>query len=373
METQTGHGPQNNFRSTGLKILSAVGFILVLVFGAWGVIQVGRSLSGVSSFLSSAAVSLSSIFVPAERLSINVPTANINSGEPFTFSWTHTNKRSTGTYTVTFGCSNGLTMQTIGENGVYQSVTCNTPFNFTNATNEMTFVATSNTARFLDVPFTVEFTRLSDGTVSASAKTTLTITNSAYVEPGSTIPTTILPQGAQVTPSKTTQTPSASVPTTPAATTPAPAKPAAKKPVVTTTYATVGPISNPNGNPDLAVTILDVGTISQYNGYFVSNNTVRKGDTVAVRFVVENTGNKIVDMWNFNAVLPTMPMNIYSSEMQPPLMPGDKMQYTVQFDKVDSAATNGAFTINVDPSNMIWNELNKNNNVAKVYLTILNN
>jgi hypothetical protein len=163
------------------------------------------------------------------------------------------------------------------------------------------------------------------------------------------------------------------VPTTPAATTPAPAKPAAKKPVVTTTYATVGPISNPNGNPDLAVTILDVGTISQYNGYFVSNNTVRKGDTVAVRFVVENTGNKIVDMWNFNAVLPTMPMNIYSSEMQPPLMPGDKMQYTVQFDKVDSAATNGAFTINVDPSNMIWNELNKNNNVAKVYLTILNN
>lgn len=337
-------------RGGALKALAVVGFVAVLIFGAWGLIQVGRMLPNVGSALSAAAVSLSSLFVPAERLEITIPTANVNSGEPFTLTWEHVNKRAEGTYTVTFSCRDGLSMETVASNGLYQKVFCNTPFNLTNATESMKLIPISNNVRFLDVPITLQFTRLSDGKVTASTETAITVINEKVSESGTPITATTT-------------------------------KPVAKPPVTTrpgtpsqNTYniTVAGRASDPNGRPDLAVTILDSGSINPANNVFTSGGTVRKSDRAAVRFVVENRGTKTVDNWSFNAVLPTFPMHIFSSDMQPMLGPGDRIEYTLGFDMVDGGTTGGTFTVNVDPANSIWNEVSENNNIAKVIFTIIN-
>ena len=342
---------RSEYRSGALKALAALGFVAVLIFGAWGVIQVARMVPNLGSALSAAAVSLSSLFVPAERLEITIPTANVNSGEPFTLTWEHINKRSDGTYTVSFSCRDGLSMETVGTNGLYQKVFCNTPFNLTNATESMKLIPISSNVRFLDAPITLQFTRLSDGKVTASTETAITVINDKVSE------------ASVVTPEPTTPTP----------TTPRPQAPRPGTPTQNTYNITLaGRASDPNGRPDLKATILASGTINPANNVFTSGNVVRKSDRAAVRFVVENLGTKTVEGWSFNAVLPTYPMHIFSSEMQPALGPGDRIEYTLGFDMVDGSTTGGTFTLNVDPANSIWNEVSENNNIAKVIFTVIN-
>lgn len=346
---QPMHQPNRDIRTASLKGLAVVGFIAILIFGIWGVIQVGRSLPNVFSAISAAAVSLSSIFVPAERLEISLPSANITSGEPFTLTWTHEGKRGDGTYTVSFACRDGLTMEAPSRTGVYQKVFCNTPFNLTNESSSMKLIALSSQSRYLDVPMKLTFTRLSDGKVTAETETALTVINdkiSTTVTPAPTTPTT---------------------PTTGTGTGVRPGTPSRNTYIVTQ----AGRASDPNGRPDLAVTILDTGSIDSNNVY-TKAGVIKRTERGAVRFVVENLGTKTVDGWMFNAVLPTLPMHIFSSPMQPALGPGDKIEYTLGFDQVDGAATGNSITINADPANSIWNEVSENNNIAKVILTIVN-
>lgn len=343
------HQPNRDIRTASLKGLAVVGFIAILIFGIWGVIQVGRMLPNVFSAISAAAVSLSSIFVPAERLELTLPSANVASGEPFTLTWTHEGKRAEGTYTVSFECRDGLSMEAPSRNGVYQKVFCNTPFNLTNETSSMKLIALSNQSRYLDVPMKLTFTRLSDSKVTAETQTALTVVNEK-------ISTTV---AAPTTPS---------TPATPTTGTGVrPGTPSRNTYVITQ----AGRVSDPNGRPDLAVTILDTGTIDA-NNIYTKAGAVKRTERGAVRFVVENQGTKTIDGWAFNAVLPTLPMHIFSSPMQPALGPGDKVEYTLGFDQVDGAATGNSITINADPTNSVWNEITENNNIAKVILTIVN-
>lgn len=345
--------PKNrDFRTASLKALAVVGFIAILIFGIWGVIQVGRMLPNVFSAISSAAVSLSSIFVPAERLEITLPSANIPSGEPFTLTWTHEGKRADGTYSLSFECRDGLSVEAPAQSGVYQKVFCNTPFNLTNETASMKLIAISSQSRYLDVPIKLTFTRLSDAKVTAQTETAITVINEKVVT------------GAIAT----TTTPVTTTTTNPRTTTATPRPGTSSRNTYVLTQA--GRVSDPNGRPDLAVTILDTGTIDSSNIYTKVGSINRNGRG-AVRFIVENLGTKTVDNWTFNAVLPTLPMYIFSSPMQPTLGPGDKIEYTLAFDQVDGAATANTLTINADPANTLWNEVSENNNIAKVILNIV--
>ena len=353
MEQNTG---LSQSRTVALKTLSIVGFVAVLIFGVWGLIQVARLVPNAFSSIQSAAVSLSSIFVPAERLEISIPSANVNSGEVFTFSWVHTNKSGDGTYRISFDCRDGVSMQTPDQNGIYQKVFCDTPFNLTNSKDSVKLIAFSDNNRYVDVPMKLAYTRLSDGKVTASTETTITITNDK------------LSSGAL------------SGTTTPAATTPAPVKVAKPNsgrviPIAGTparnvyTITTSGRSSDPNGRVDLEVTILGEGFIDPATNTFVQSPSIRRGGRGAVRFEVSNIGTKTSENWTFNAVVPTFPMYIYSSDMQPNLAPGDKIEYTLGFDQADPVATHGIVTINVDPSGSM-NEITKNNNIARATFNI---
>ncbi len=345
-------------KEAGLKALAIVGFVAVLVFGVWGFIQILRMVPNVFSSLSAAAVSLTSVFVPAERLEITSTSLNVNSGEPFTLSWNHTGARGTGSYTVTYSCRDGVSMETPDTHGVYQKVFCDVPFNLTNDQTSIKLIPISQAQRYIDVPLKLTFTRLSDGQVTASTDTALTITNEQLTSGSTTTPVVVTPS-----------TPVVTTPSTPAPTTPVrkPGTPSRS----TYTITTAGRASDPNGRPDLSVTIIQTGTIDSATNVFVPVGSIKQGGKGAVRFSVENLGTKTIESWNFNAVLPTYPMYIFSSNMQPALGPGDKIEYTLGFDMADANATNGILTVNADPANRIWNEVTKNNNIARSSFTIV--
>jgi len=353
---------KRNYKTTGAKALAALGFVAVLIFGAWGIIQVARLIPtlGSSGSSNTSSASRPSIFSKKENLSIVLDSANVKSGTPFTLSWKHENKKNDGAYTVTFSCRDGLTMEALGPNQTYQVVFCNTPFNLTNATNSVKLIAYSTKAKFLDVPVQVQFTNLATGEISAKADSSITVVNESFGVPV-----------AGTTPPPATTTPIVPVPTKPVVTAPKPSKPVVVPQTPRTyTVTTYGRPSDPNGHPDLAAVILDAGSINPATNVYTPGPSLRIGNRAAVRFTVTNLGTKTVEGWYFNAVLPTYPMHIYTSNMEPMLGPGDKIEFTITFDMLDPNTTEGMFTLTVDPANTVWNESNENNNVAKVLFTV---
>lgn len=336
-------------RDKGMKILATAGLIAILLLGAWGVFVVARSIPGVFSALQSAAVALSSIFVPAERLEITLATMNVESGKPFDLSWNHINKDAEGSYTISYACRDGVSFSAPTPRGVYETAPCGTPFNYTNAENSIRLIPTSARMRFIDVPLTLSVARLSDGKVTATTETTITIENDAVsgtnLPGGGTGGTT---GGTGRTPTRTPGTPT------------------------TNTYTVVSGsrVSNPNGKPDLTVRIIAIGVMDRATNVFTPTASVVAGQRAAVRFEVENLGDKTAQYWYFNVPLPSWPYHMFHSDSQPALGPGDKIEYTLGFDGADIRATGGILTVNVDPGNSLF-EASESNNIAKVKYTIL--
>ena len=326
-----------------LKAFATLGLIALLALGAWGIARIAISLPSILSSIGAAAVSLSSVFIPNERLDIALPSGTVKSGEPFTLSWKHANKRSDGAYTVSFTCRNALAIEAEAQGGSFQKVFCDTPFNFIHATETMKLIPTAG-VRMLDVPFTVSLTRLSDGAVTASSEATVTVVNDSA--------------------------PSA----VPSASTTPPAQRGARRPGTESrnTYVVTasGRTSDPLGKPDLTVRILSLGLLDATDTFVPAQN-IRAGSRAAVRFEIENAGTKTAEFWTFNATLPTSPFHIFHSDTQPSLGPGDKIQYTLGFDQIDDRATGGVITLNVDPTNSLF-ESSETNNIAKgTYLIFL--
>src|SRR3989344_5219558 len=329
-------------REWTIKGLAALGLFAILAFGACGVSRIALSLPPLFASLGAAAVSLSTVFIPNERLEIDMPEDRVISGETFTLSWAHSGKRGEGTYTVSFACREGLSAEAETREGTFARVYCETPFNFTNAEKTIRIVPTSQ-VRFLDVPFTVSFTRLADGAVTASAETMLLVFNE---DTEGSLSTTTRPQSAQTS-----------------------SRQAGSESRKTYAATSVTPMSDSKAKSDLSARIVSLGTLDASGAYTVGQS-VRAGSRAAVRFEIENVGTKTAEFWSFNAVLPTSPYFIFHSETQPRLAPGDKIQYTLGFDQIDKAATGGVVTINVDPANSIP-ESSEDNNIATGTYTII--
>ena len=339
---------QEHMRDLSLKTLATVGIVVLLVVGAWGVVIVARNIPNVFSGLGAAVSSVTSIFTPAERLEITMESANVESGVPFSLSWKHVNKRGVGSYTILFACRDGLSVEAPTARGTYEKVACDTPFNFENAQEHIRLIATSIRSRFLDVPFTISFTRLEDGIVAATTEMTLTVINEEVS--GTTLP---------VTPS--TPTP-ARTPTSPRI----PGGESRSNYVLTP----CGHISDPSGRPDLSVRILSLGTLDRSTNAFTPGAGVLVGSRAAIRFEIENVGTRTAEYWYFNASLPSWPFHIFHGDAQRSLGPGDKIEYTLGFDAIDNRATGGVITINADPANSLF-EPSESNNIAKAQYTIL--
>jgi hypothetical protein len=343
------HNSSPRIGERGIRILAILGFVAVVGVGLWGSVAIARAVPNAFSSLAAAFVSLTSIFVPAgETVSLSAP-ATVQSGAPFTLSWTHDKQSVDGSYTFRYDCADGVYFTATGASGSTDTIYCNVPYNFLNAGDSLTVtpVSTKNPS----IPVTVYMDFVPNGATKATVtgKAVLTIVGNGTSGSSPATPTTPV-----TTPTAPTVTPGQST---------------------THTYPVSGaPASNPNGYVDLTARVIEVGVVDKNSGAFFASSTPSRAVTgadgqyrIAVRFAIENNGTKTSPQFDFNAVLPTYPQYIFSSPMQQALAPGDRIEFTLGYDQPDQGG-NGVFTVNVDPSSRI-NEPNKTNNIIHYTVT----
>lgn len=332
------------------RIFAVFGLIALIGIGMWGTVQIASGVPGAFSSLASAFVSLTSVFVPAnEAVTLSAASMTVQSGVPFTLSWTHTDQTTSGSYTFRYDCANGVSFTSPTASGTNANIYCNIPFNFVNSNNSISLTP-SSTNTSANVAVYIDFMPNGASTPTVTGKTNMIILG------GSTTGTTPTP------------TQPVTQPTTYVARTAGPS--------TTQTFpinaSGTGGVSNPNGYVDLAVNVIQVGTVNNATGVFTASSTpslaaLAGGNRIAVEFEIENDGTKTSPQFDFDAVLPTIPIDIFTSPEQPALAPGDRIDYTLGFDSFNSSGT-GTFVVNADPTNSI-NESNKNNNIIHYTIT----
>jgi hypothetical protein len=299
METHEIKTEKTPVRDFFLRTVAVLGLIAILLLGAWGIIQLAFAIPTVfSNFggsVSSLFTSSPSTATPStkEAITVSMPASAAN-GQTVTVSWMHANADKNGqySYAISYACQAGLSLKAPLPNGSFQSVPCNTLFNYVNASQHMDIVP-SVTGASQPLTITVTATKLSTGTVSAQGTATTNVTAKAAA---TTAPTTT---------------------TKPVTTT----KPA------TTYYPAATRATTLYGYGDLATTITSV---SPSNGVTV------------VKFMIANTGTNIINAgWTFNATLPINGSYTFGSQPQQALYPGDKIAYTLSFAGTNSASQYG--------------------------------
>ncbi|XKT74434.1 MAG: CARDB domain-containing protein [Patescibacteria group bacterium UBA2163] len=339
---------QNGATRAVTRVFAVIGFIAIIPFGLWASVSVARAMPDAFSAIASALVSVTSVFVSAdETITLSVPSLTVQSGDSFVLSWEHTQKRTEGRYTLSYGCVEGVTVHRPTTQNASAEFACNTPVEFLNANNSVVLTVKSTQNRFVDLPITLAFTPQSAGVPTVTANTLITIENSALT--GS--PTV-------------TETSTPTRPTTPTR---------GEETTTIDVINTTGPAaSDPNGFVDLSARLIEVGVVDKATGEFTASSTPSRsviGKRVAARFAIENNGTKTSDQWTFNAVLPTYPSHIYSSPTQQILGPGDRIEFTLGFDSFEQD-NEGVLIVNVDPTQRI-NESNKDNNILRAPITVI--
>lgn len=119
-----------------------------------------------------------------------------------------------------------------------------------------------------------------------------------------------------------------------------------------------GNYNNTGSRPDLVVKIIDIGVLGS-NNQFYYDNSLNDNDTIAVRFEVQNVGGSHTGNWRFTVDMPTEDNNLFESNNQSSLSPGETRQFTIGFDNPDTGSNN--VTIEVDSDDDV-NENSESNN-----------
>ena len=292
-----------SFRDTVLRIIALIGLLLVLLLGAWGIILLALNLPSIASNVGNSIVSLfnySGTGTPqgGESLSISAP-ESVTSGSPFTLSWEHTNVPADAyAYALSYSCETGLTLRAQKQDGTYDTITCATPYTLATPNKQISLIANVTGTQPVSANFTVTSAKAVDGEVTATGTKSVTVNR--------TTPLNGIPSTGNNTPAPSTPTPTPSTPSTPSQTyVPAQSQPARLY-----------------GNPDLAVTMSSVHSLSSHQG------------RVAVVFEIKNIGTNVAYAgWTLDAVLPYTPSFTYTAVPQQALNPGDKIVYTLTFDR----------------------------------------
>jgi hypothetical protein len=125
------------------------------------------------------------------------------------------------------------------------------------------------------------------------------------------------------------------------------------------------------GQADLTVSITDIGYLNDSsNESFVSSTSVPPGKNGAVRFTIMNIGTNVAGQFTFSANIPTSPSFTFTSPTQQALRPGDRIEYTLGFDRGDTG-TARTITILADSGNAV-DESNESNNSESRAIDIRN-
>jgi hypothetical protein len=321
------------------KTLAIVGFVVAILFAVWLAVQV---VSIIPTAFNSLASIADGVYNYNENTVLTVTTKNnvVNTGEAFTLSWTQ--MRIPGTYTFSYVCAEGTSVEVRDSQTGIMSLDCDTEFNLEDTTTA-DIVVDSEKQRFIDVTYTVAFTPTNTNAERIATNGQVTIVNA-------TIPAGIMvaaetPTEGVVAGESTTDQNEASTTVDTGLT--------AGEPTVTEEIIYALPVSDPNGTVDLEITYLAVGSLTGTT--FRREANINIDEQGAFQFAVQNMGTKTSDAWTFDADLPSGIE--YTSGPQVVLKPNEKAIITIGFEGLTQVGVErfGA-VIDVD------DDTNKNNN-----------
>ena len=297
--------------------------VIVIVLVVWGAVTVvPKAISGLYDFLTA---SLSSTFIPSKEITISSDSKNVESGSIVNILINDENASSGTLYTLYYPCTNNVSVLLNGANGTSSAmINCGEDFYLLNKNGSFSLTMNSDKLRYVSVPLTVK-SQNDKGELEKIGSVSIGVTNQK------------IGQISDISPVK----------------------------VATTTIVTPSTVNTPvyyYGNPDLSINISSVDTTNMYN--------TSAQNQVLVKFEVKNIGTNQTGLWKFSATLPSSSMPNYVSELQRNLNPGDKMQFTLGFNNIDTT-NSPLIKIIADSSNEVI-ESNELNNSAS-YNLIYNN
>jgi len=301
------------------KVLAILGFLAVVIFAVWLAVQIVRVIPSAFTSLASIAEVVYN-YRGEEELEVASQKSVVNAGETFTITWT--DMRKDGTYTFSYACVDGVSVDMRKNGSDIEAIACNTPVNLGSA-NSVELLISSEKARFTDIAYTVQFNVTGKDEPVATKSSVVTIVNAS------------IPAGGVIVEDAVKDD------TTVSEATPEPvSKPAAPvytpgTPKTVTKYVYLTPVSDPKGKIDLQATFLGIGTIK--NGTFVPKTSISTDDEGAVQFEIKNIGTKTAEDWTYKAELPAD--ITYSSKDQKALKPNERAVITLGFEGLTKSGT----------------------------------
>lgn len=278
------------WKERGIRVAGSIGLIAIVLLGLWGIYQIALYIPGVVGNVSDKASTVfSSTSSSAKETLVLTAPASVQSETPLLVSWKHTGESGAYSYLVSYSCAPGVSFDAPVDTGAHAAVPCNTAFNYTNAKDSLSLIPHLRATSPAAVEISVFANKLSTGSVTSVATSTVVIVPSTS---SSGSPTSVARTTAQA--------------------------PAIKhRAAHNTGVYTAGPKRAAlYGLPDLAVRITSIDLVGdhRYNA----------------RFTVENIGtNRTPSTWIFSATLPSG--YVYTSDPQQTLGPGDRIAFTLGF------------------------------------------
>lgn len=355
-----------------MKSLAVAGLLGIIAFIAWAAIQIVQIFPTAITSLASLADSVYNYNPNITReLEFSNSETMVNANESIDLSWKNLNLP--GTYTFTYECVDGLTLNLSTGEKAYSELTCDKSYELGNVESAKVTVY-SNQNRFADLKYKVDFFRTNSTTPAASKSGSFTIINETMDLAGETVelpavelppvvPETVATTSEEIVPEPVTPTPPVVVEEVvkPVVATTTPAKP--KPVVVTPTYTYAIPVSKPDGTTDLVASYLGIGQLYT-NGMFNNEGVVRLNQPGTVQFAVHNIGSKTSASWTFEVALPG---NInYTSAKQEPLKPNERAVLNLSFPAQSSSDIQ-----NLNVTVVTNSDTNYANNVIKQTVLVL--
>jgi hypothetical protein len=280
------------------KILAILGFCVTIALIIWLIITIIAKAPGAFRSLAGIADDIN-LHKELSALEVTPEKDVVNSGEPFTLTWTDTDHE--GTYQVGYACADGMTVFFQDPDETFHPMRCGADMlSLPAEVTDLTLIASSTKDRVTDVTFRVLFSESTTTTpIEGTAKVTV-------MNPEISVGATTTPVRIEEEPD---ETPVSSVPASQGSGTQQASVPHA---VTTSVY----PQSDPNGYADLAVTVKEAAALDRYSEY-------------AVSFMVKNIGTKTSGAWSFHADLPGS--EDYASTQYAGLKPQEYMLFTMTF------------------------------------------
>lgn len=315
------------------KTFAIVGFIVLVIFAVWLAVKIVTFIPSAFSSLASLADSVYN-YDKTETITVNNENNVYNAAEAFTLSWGA--MRRPGTYTFSYACTDGVSVDTKDAEGKIVALTCGEALALGESTS-LEVLVSSEKNRFTDVPYTITYTKNGASETSSMITRDLTLVNVAIPATGALVTNTTKPA-----PTETESGEKGETMVKPTVASKPVAKPTVKpttyvapKPVTTTKTVYTIPVSNPNGTIDLVVTYLGSGTIS--GSTFVKLPSIDTDKNGAIQFEVKNVGTKTADSWSYEANLPA---DIdYTSGAQKALKPNERAIITLGFEGLTQDGT----------------------------------